>query len=188
MLETIFERNSVASDWESTGRASPRADFVPGDWDQSLSSSPLENERGPGAPFTQTSSCACLNIIACKSSIWGKVSKAPNAVWIIFNQNHEGMPRWRRIAVAIEGPARWCSRSEDHRFRSGFCSPRLADRQGNLHKFSCSDLASLVAFCDPWSQYRGVLPSWGKGLERTWTGSKWWSPIEVAYHHSPEIH
>ncbi len=38
----------MASDWESTGRASPRTDFVPGDWDQSLSSSPLENDRGPG--------------------------------------------------------------------------------------------------------------------------------------------
>jgi hypothetical protein len=48
-LETIFERNSVASDWESTGRTSPR-DLVPADWDNLASLSPPLPERSPGTP------------------------------------------------------------------------------------------------------------------------------------------
>lgn len=49
-LETIFERNSVASDWESTGRASPRPDLVPTDWEANSSHSPLLPERTSGKP------------------------------------------------------------------------------------------------------------------------------------------
>ena len=54
-LETIFERNSVASDWESTGRASPRTDVVPADWDgpgPTASPPPVHTERSPSEPPT----------------------------------------------------------------------------------------------------------------------------------------